>query len=113
MKRDYRVYIDDMLNAISKIALYLNTVETASGLLGDMAMDAVIRNIEIIGEAAGGLPESIKTKHPEIPWKLVSGMRNKLIHEYFGVDRAILLQTIKEDLPPLKQKLSGLIEELS
>ena len=75
----------------------------------EMAFDAVVRNIEIIGEAAKNVPEEMKQLHKEIPWEKIAGMRNKMIHEYFGVDIEILWQTIKEDLPKLKQQVEAII----
>ena len=65
-------------------------------------INAVIRSFEVIGEAAKKIPKSIRDKHPSIPWKKMVGMRDKMIHEYFGVDIEIIWKTIKEDIPSLK-----------
>ncbi len=72
-------------------------------------IDAVIRNFEIIGEAATNVPEDIQAKNSEIPWYQLKGMRNILIHEYFGVDNAVLWETVKDDLPPLRLKIKRLL----
>ena len=67
--------------------------------------DAVIRNLEIIGEAVNRIPKEIKRKYPNIPWQQIIGMRNKVIHEYFGVDVGILWKTIREDIPSFKRSI--------
>ena len=70
-----------------------------------MVVDAVVRNFEIIGEAAKNVPSKMKSLHKEIPWKEMSGMRNKMIHEYFGIDLKIVWKTIEHSLPGLKKAI--------
>jgi len=70
-----------------------------------MAVDAVVRNIEIIGEAANNIPEEIKIKFPDVPWHRIIGMRNKVIHEYFGIDLDILWKTVQKRIPELKKQI--------
>lgn len=112
MKRDVRVYLDDILEAISKIERYANQAEFA-GFAGDeQRIDAVIRNFEVIGEAARQIPDSMQESHPEVPWEDMIGMRNKLIHEYFGVNAVVVWKTIQEDLPKLKSQVAALSAEL-
>ncbi|MEM2150252.1 MAG: DUF86 domain-containing protein [Candidatus Bathyarchaeia archaeon] len=72
----------------------------------------MIRSIEVIGEAAKHIPKSIRDKYPSIPWRKMAGMRDKLIHEYFGVDIKILWKTIKKDIPPLKPLMQNILESL-
>ena len=74
--------------------------------------DAVIRRLEIIGEVAKNLPEEIIKKHPELPWKQITGMRNILIHQYFGVDLELIWEIIKTELPILESKLVMLLKSL-
>jgi len=74
----------------------------------EKTIDAVIRNIEIIGEAAKNIPKEIQDKNPDIPWRIILGMRNKVAHEYFGVDVDILWKTAKEDIVELKKKIKKL-----
>jgi len=76
-----------------------------------MAVDAVVRNSEIIGEAAGKIPAEIVAKYPNVPWKKMVSMRNKVLHEYFGVDEDILWKTIKDDLPGLKEKMKRILQK--
>jgi uncharacterized protein with HEPN domain len=68
--------------------------------------DAVVRNLSIIGEAVNNISDEAKARNPEIPWNEIVGMRNKVIHEYFGVDEEILWKTVREDLPSFKKQLS-------
>ena len=73
---------------------------------------AVVRALEIIGEATTKISETVKNHHKEVPWKNMAGMRNKLIHEYFGVNMVVIWKTIKEDLPDLKIKIAKILEDL-
>lgn len=74
-------------------------------------MYAVVRCIEVIGEAAQKVPKSIREKYPSIPWTKMAGMRNKMIHEYFGVDVRILWETVREDIPSLKLLIQEVVED--
>jgi len=72
--------------------------------------DSVIRRLEIIGEAIGNFPEEVKKEYPHIQWDEISGMRNFLIHEYFGVDFYLVWETVKDDIPKLKEQMKKIIE---
>ncbi len=85
MKRDYRFYLDDMLEAIGKIEKYTEGLSYEQFRIDDKTTDAVIMNFAIIGEAAKQIPLKITKKYPEVPWKEMAGMRDKLVHEYFGI----------------------------
>jgi uncharacterized protein with HEPN domain len=101
-ERNYKVYIDDILEAIEKIESYTERLDFSEFSKDIKTVDATIRNFEIIGEAVRHIPSDIKKQHPDIPWKIMTGMRNKLVHEYFGVDKKVLWKTIKADLSSLK-----------
>lgn len=112
MKRDPRVYIDDILEALQRIESYTAGLNFDTFSQDSKTIDAAVRNFEIIGEAAKKIPEETKKKYSQVPWKTMSGMRDKLIHEYFGVNLKVLWRTIKEDLPPLKPVIEGVLREL-
>ena len=108
-QRDDSVYIKDILDSIEQIFSYtLNKTEFdfSSGL---MMQDAVHRRFEIIGEAASKISPEFKKRHPDIEWSLMKDMRNKLIHEYFGISSATIFHTIQKDLPLLKEKLEKIL----
>jgi len=110
-KGDFRVYIQDILEATQRIDDYLMGITFEEFSKDSKTIDAVVRNFAVIGEAAKHVPVSFKRKHPEIAWKRMSGMRDKVIHEYFGVDLHILWDTSKVDLPALKPLLEEALNE--
>ena len=106
--RDTSLYIKDILSAIASIEAFVGTMDFDAFQGDDKTQSAVIRKLEIIGEAVKKLPEEKRQQHPEIPWKQIAGMRDKLIHFYFGVDAHLVWQTIKKRLPVLRKELSSL-----
>ena len=109
--REWCLRIEDMLEAIGWIEEYVRDM-TLDDLPGDRkTVDAVVRNIEIIGEAARNVPDKVAARYPDIPWKKARQMRNVLIHAYFGVDLPTVWKTIEEDLPPLKSQLQKILGE--
>ncbi len=103
MSRDYRTYLDDILNAIGRIGKYTRGMTLKRFKADTLVQDAVVRNLEVIGEATGKLPKRYKDMSPEIEWRSISGMRNILAHEYFGVDIEIVWQVTKKKLPALRK----------
>lgn len=110
MTRDYRVYLDDVLSAIDKINRYVATSSVDTALKDEKTYDAVIRNLEIIGEAVKKVPDDIKSIHPGVEWKKIGGLRDILIHEYFGVDSAIIADILKNKLPLLYAETKKIIK---
>src|SRR3989304_9161226 len=103
MPRDYKVYLDDILEAPTKSRDYTKGL-TLEGLKGDAkTLDAVVRNLEIIGEAAKKVPEEIRRGCPDVEWKRIAGLRDMLIHEYFGIDVNIGWGTSRTRLSPLER----------
>ena len=106
-KRNDALYIKDILEAIKNIKEYSKNLSFKKFSNNQMVIDAVVRNFEIIGEAAKNLSKKTKASISEIPWQDITGMRNKIIHEYFGVDLEIIWQTIQESLPDFEKAIRG------
>jgi uncharacterized protein with HEPN domain len=109
-KREYRDYLNDILESISDVALFIEDMSYADFSFDRKTIHAVVRSIEIIGEAARHIPKPVKDKAHEIPWKEIIGMRNKIAHEYFGIDNKIVWDTAKRYLPKLKKQLAKLVQ---
>jgi len=106
--RDYKLYLDDILKAIKKIEKYTRGLTFQELKKKDLIIDGVARNLEIIGEAAKNIPVGIKEKYSNVEWRKISGLRDILAHEYFGIDLEVLWDVIKNKLPDLKRKISSL-----
>ena len=102
MKKDNLVYIEDMLNSCNQILSYVFDVTYEDLAENQMLLDAVIRNVEVIGEAANKLDEEFRSLHPNFPVRSAVTMRNKLIHDYNMIDPKVVWDTVKNDIPELK-----------
>ena len=106
--KDDRLYLVHIAERIERIRHY--TKEGKDAFFADTkTQDAVIRNIEIIGEAVKNLSDALRSAHPNIPWKQIAGMRDKVIHDYFGVDLEIVWAAVEKDLPPLARAIHDLL----
>ncbi len=104
-RRDWKLRVTDIMEAMEKIDRYLAGY-TRETFLGDpLTMDAVVRNISIIGEAAAWVPGAVKKRNDGVPWEKLRKLRNYLVHEYFGIDPHMVWETVTRNLPPLRPAL--------
>lgn len=108
-ERNWKMRVEDILESIEKIRDYTRGMTYEQFSEDEKTVDAVIRNLEIIGEAAGNIPLEIQQEYPDIAWLEMRGMRNIMVHEYFGVSLPIIWRAIDRDLTPLAEDLSKLL----
>jgi len=111
-KRDLKLLLEDMLESALKIKRYTVNIDFDSFLKDDKTMDAVVRNFEIIGEAANRLPPDYRLTNPELEWKRIRGFRNRIVHDYFGIDYEIVWAIIENDLNNLIEQLDFLVKDI-
>jgi uncharacterized protein with HEPN domain len=112
MKKDPKIFLGHILESIESIGEYTKGQTKEKFPKAKMRQDAVIRKIEIIGEAVKNLPQHFKKKYQKIAWRDIAGMRDILIHEYFGVNINVVWKTVQEDIPKLKKQIKELYEKL-
>ena len=108
MSRDVWLYLQDIATSATKVLVYTHGMDSDSFLADDRTYDAVLRNLELIGEATKHVPESFRQQHPTIDWRRMAGLRDILAHAYFGVDDSILWDLIQHKIPALTEAMAGL-----
>jgi uncharacterized protein with HEPN domain len=111
-KRESRDYLHDILIAVNDAESFVGCMTFEQFEEDRKTLNAVVRSLEIIGEAAKNIPATMREKYGKVPWKKMIGMRDKVIHGYFGVDVKTLWNTVKDDLPPLKQLVQKMLKDL-
>lgn len=111
MRDEQREYLEDITSSILRIEAYVDSMGYAEFEQDEKTADAVLRNFEIMGEAAKNISDELVQEHSEIPWKEMAGMRDRLIHAYTEVDLEIVWKTIDEELPELKEKINEALEQ--
>lgn len=112
MKRETRLFVEDILDSLVRIEDYTRNLKQEEFFRDSRTQDAVIRRLEVIGEAVKNLPEDFRERYPDIPWRQAAGLRDVLIHGYFRVNVARVWQMIKQDLPSLKSQISRILDEM-
>ena len=110
-KRDWKLFLTDILECIDKIRNYISGLSYEEFIEDAKTKDAVVRNLEIIGEAANQIPEGIQRRYEEIPWPQIVSLRNRLIHGYFVVDYDIVWDIASKELPVLRSKIEKILKE--
>jgi uncharacterized protein with HEPN domain len=112
VKRSLRDYIVDILTSFQEVEDFTGGMEFGTFVGDKKTVNAVIRSMEVMGEAARKIPTEVREKYPEIPWKRMSGMRDKLIHEYSGIDLEIVWNVVKTELPPIKPLFQQILHDM-
>jgi len=111
-ERQYLDYLQDIVESVNDIESFVSNMDFDTFCSDKKTINAVIRSLEVIGEASTKIPSEISDRYPAIPWKQMRGMRNKLIHEYFGVDKSILWKVATDEIPPLGPLFSEILRTL-
>ena len=111
MKKDPKIFLQNILNSIEEIEKSTKNLSPKEFFAATIIQDAVIRRLEIVGEATKNLPQSFCSKHPSVKWKRLAGLRDVLIHDYFGVDIGLVWRVVKQDVPELKTEITALLQK--
>lgn len=111
MSRDYKVYLEDILKAIDKIQKYTSGLDKDKLAADEKTLDAVLLNLEVVGEAVKNVPDEVRLAHPEVEWKKMAGLRDILVHEYFGINLEIVWDIVQNKLPPLRNHIKDILSK--
>lgn len=113
MKKEHHVYLEDILESIQRIEEYVSDINESDFYKNYQVQDAVLRRLEIMGEAVKNIPEDVRENYPDIPWRKIAGLRDVLIHAYSGVNVKRVWKIIKDNLPELKNRITAIIQSSS
>jgi len=113
IERDYIDYIEDIRDAIDQATRFIAGITYEQFLEDSKTVYAVIRALEVVGEATKCVPDSVRVRYPEVPWRKMAGMRDKLIHHYFGVNISVVWKTVAEELPALAPLIGRILAEIA
>lgn len=111
-KRECFDYLQDILYAIEKAESFVGDMDYTAFEADEKTSFAAVRALEIVGEASKKIPPEIRQEYPDVPWREMAGMRDKLSHDYFGVNLKRVFETVRQDLPPLRASIQKIVEEL-
>jgi uncharacterized protein with HEPN domain len=112
VSRSWELFLRDMVEAVQKVIRYTADREVEAFVADEMAYDATLRNLEVLGEAAKNIPEEIRQRYPEVDWRGVAGLRDILAHAYFALDNATLWKIVRTDIPQLRDLLRPIEQQL-
>ena len=107
--RAWRFYLDDMIGFAEKVIAYTDRLDQPAFVASGLNYDATLRNLELIGEAATHLPDTVRAANPQVPWRMIIATSNRLIHGYFDIDTEIVWKTVSKELPDLLPRLQRLV----
>lgn len=110
MSRDYRLFLDDIKTACEKILRYTRNMTFEQFTVDEKTFDAVVRNLEVIGEAIKNIPDEIRQKYPEVEWRKIAGLRDIVVHEYFGIDEEILWDIVERRVADLLERVRRILD---
>lgn len=110
--RNHRLYLKDIFEAIVAVQSFIEGMDFNVFVEDDKTTSAVVRKLQIIGEAAKNVPETIRQKYPQVPWRNMAGMRDRIIHAYFAVDYVVVWDTLKVDIPQLQPIIQQILEDM-
>lgn len=111
MPRDFKVSLQDVLEAIANVSEFVGGMTLDEFKSDKKTVHAVVRNLEVVGEAIKNVPSEVRDRHPEIPWQRIAGLRDILIHHYFGIDVEIVWDIVQNKLPELKAQVDAILQE--
>jgi uncharacterized protein with HEPN domain len=112
VSRDSWLYLEDMRTSCEKVLRYTRRLTVDQFMQDEKTFDAVVRNLEIIGEAAKHIPREMRTRYPQVEWRKIAGLRDVIAHEYFGIDLDILWDIVENQVPPLLENLQRILTEI-